>query len=216
MVKQLGERQRNKDLLLKAILPHVGFDGWTEKALKAAVNDAGLEEMIIELYFIGGVKEIVEHFSDWADREMLRSLSAFEMEDVKIRERIALAIRLRFEVLSNYKEAVRRTITYLSVPSNIPMGVNGAYKTVDSIWYGIGDRSADFSFYTKRALLYGVISATTLFWLNDQSKDNTDTWAFLDRRISDVMKINSLRSRIDKLCVCLPDPFKVLRALRER
>ena len=216
MVKKLNQRQKKKEFLLKAILPHVGFDGWTETALKAAVKDAGLEETTIERYFTGGVREIVQYFSDWADREMLSSLSAVELEDVKIRERIALAVKLRFEVLSNYKEAVRRTITYLSVPSNIPIGVNGAYKTVDSIWYGIGDRSADFSFYTKRALLYGVISATMLFWLNDESKDNTDTWAFLDRRISDVMKINSLRSRLDRLSVCLPDPFKILRALRER
>jgi len=216
MIKKLSERQKKKDLLLKAILPHVGFDGWTETALKAAVKDAGLEEKTIERYFTGGAKEIVRYFSDWADREMLSSLSVAQLEGVKIRQRVALAVRLRFEVLSNYKEAVRRTITYLSVPSNIPIGVNGAYKTVDSIWYGIGDRSADFSFYTKRALLYGVISATMLFWLNDESKDNTDTWAFLDRRISDVMKINSLRSRLDKLSVCLPDPFKVLRTLRER
>ena len=216
MIKKLSERQKKKDLLLKAILPHVGFDGWTETALKAAVKDAGLEEKTIERYFTGGAKEIVRYFSDWADREMLSSLSVAQLEGVKIRQRVALAVRLRFEVLSNYKEAVRRTITYLSVPSNIPIGVNGAYKTVDSIWYGIGDRSADFSFYTKRALLYGVISATMLFWLNDESKDNTDTWAFLDRRISDVMKINSLRSRLDKLSVCLPNPFKVLRTLRER
>ena len=90
------------------------------------------------------------------------------------------------------------------------------YKTVDLIWYAVGDKSADFNFYTKRALLAGVISATSLFWINDESEDSVDSWQFLDRRIADVLKIPLLRSRLQKIGYRVPDPFKILRRLRTR
>ena len=35
-------------------------------------------------------------------------------------------------------------------------------------------------------LLAAVLTSTTLYWLNDQSEDKRDTWAFLDRRIADL------------------------------
>jgi ubiquinone biosynthesis protein COQ9 len=35
--------------------------------------------------------------------------------------------------------------------------------------------------------LAGVYSTTLLHWLDDQSEDCAETWAFLDRRIDNVM-----------------------------
>ena len=76
---------------------------------------------------------------------------------------------------------------------------------------GIGDRSTDYNFYTKRALLAGVISSTALYWLEDKSAGCTDSWAFLDRRIADVMKIPQAMARFGKLRDKLPNPFRFLR-----
>jgi ubiquinone biosynthesis protein COQ9 len=70
------------------------------------------------------------------------------------------------------------------------------YKTVDAMWYAAGDTSTDFNFYTKRATLAGVYSSTLLYWLNDRSEGDDATWAFLDRRIDDVLKIEELKSRV--------------------
>ncbi len=42
-------------------------------------------------------------------------------------------------------------------------------RTVDAIWHAAGDRSADWSWYSKRAILAGVYGATLLFWLRDDS-----------------------------------------------
>ena len=214
MLKQ-HVRQERKDLLLKSILSHAAFDGWTNAALEAGFKDAKIEPIMIERYFPGGVKEVVKYYSKWVDRQLLDSLAAVDITGMRIRDRIVLAVKLRFSILSNNKEAFRRSITYCSLPGNISIAIDAAYRAVDTIWYGVGDRSADFSFYTKRALLYGVISTTTLVWLNDESEENADTWSFLDRRISDIMKINSVRSSLDKFSSYIPDPFKVLRTLRK-
>ena len=74
----------------------------------------------------------------------------------------------------------------------------------------------DFNFYTKRALLAAVISTTTLYWLDDTTDDREGSWAFLDRRIADVMKIPALGSRLRRLGNRLPNPIGLFRAVRAR
>jgi len=41
-----------------------------------------------------------------------------------------------------------------------------------------------------------VLTATTLRWLTDDSEDSAQTWAFLDRRIENVLKIGQLTSKL--------------------
>ena len=44
-------------------------------------------------------------------------------------------------------------------------------------------------------LLAGVLTSTALFWLNDRSDDLTPTWAFLDRRIENVLRVGKIVGR---------------------
>ena len=74
-----------------------------------------------------------------------------------------------------------------------------------------GDTATDWNFYSKRALLAGVYSSTVLFWLNDKSEDFRDTWAFLDRRIADVMKVPKLKGRLSAV---LGYPVRRAKAFR--
>jgi ubiquinone biosynthesis protein COQ9 len=60
----------------------------------------------------------------------------------------------------------------------------------------LGDTSDDVNWYTKRATLSGVYSATVLYWLGDNSADHEKTWEFLDRRIEDVMRIEKVKARV--------------------
>ena len=216
MSQETQSRLILKDQLLQAILPHVAFDGWTDTAVESGACDLGVSKIKIDRLFPGGLPEIVRHFGDWADREMLANLGKIDLEPMKLRERVSLAVRVRLIALSPHRETVRRTLSFLSLPSNFSIGVRGMYKTVDLIWYAVGDKSADFNFYTKRALLAGVISATSLFWINDESEDSADSWQFLDRRIADVLKIPVLQSRLQRFACRVPHPFKILRTLRAR
>ena len=67
------------------------------------------------------------------------------------------------------------------------------------MWRIAGDTSTDFNHYTKRVTLGAVYGSTLLVWLDDQSEGWSETAAFLDRRIDDVMKIDhgSLRCSVD-------------------
>ena len=209
-------RQQSRDTLLLAALPHIAFDGWTDKAFQAGVTDCGMAATDFRRFFPGGARDAVVHFSDWADRQMVVALADHDLKDLSIRKRVALAVRLRFEGLALYREGIRRTLGLFALPPNAALGARCLYRTVDCIWYAIGDRAADFNFYTKRALLAGVLSTTALYWLDDKSDNSERSWAFLDRRIADVMKIPALGSRLRRLGERLPDPVGILRAARAR
>jgi len=210
------DRAARRERLLLAALPQVAFDGWSHAALEAGARDAGMTPADIRRYFPGGARDALAAFSDWADAKMADALGARDLTALKVRERIGLAVRLRLEALAPHREVVRRGLSYLALPPNAGLGARLLYRTVDAMWRAIGDRSADFSFYTKRALLAGVVSSTTLCWLGDDSPDFAETHAFLERRIADVLRIPALQARCERIARRLPDPFRLLRAARAR
>ena len=60
------------------------------------------------------------------------------------------------------------------------------------MWRAVGQTDTGFSFYTRRATLATVYSATLLAWLADNSGDIAKTEAFLDRRLANVASIPSI------------------------
>lgn len=197
--------QALRDRVLMAALAHVPFDGWGERALKAAAVELGIERGQALAAFPGGAAELIEAFHDWADGEMLRGLEALDLDALKVRERIATAVRLRLEALEPHEEAERRALAFLALPGRSPLGLRLLARTVDAIWVAVGDRSTDYNYYSKRMLLGGVYSATLLCWLNDGSEGREETWAFLDRRISEVLKIGGRVGKTMGGLLDLPD-----------
>jgi len=187
-----------RDKIVEAALPHVAFDGWTRQALLAGAADLDLESSEISRAFTGTMAQVVEHFSGMADRRMVADLDARNTGNLPIHEMISLAVRLRLERLGPNREAVRRALALLALPGNQIRATRCTYRTVDAIWYAVGDRSTDFNFYTKRILLAGVYTATVLYWLGDDSPDFEKTWRFLDRRIADVVGAIKTRRRVTK------------------
>lgn len=202
--------------ILAAALPNVAFDGWTTKVMREAADAAGVSHGEMRLAFPGGVTDLVDCFLADGDRRMEEALAKLDLGALKIRERITLAVRTRIEVDATHREAVRRAVTLLALPISGTTGPRSLYRTVDAIWRATGDRSTDFNFYTKRAILAGVYSAVTLTWFGDESEDHAATWAFLDRRIADVMQIEKAKASVQKIGALLPDPVALLGRLRYR
>lgn len=208
---QTFDRDAVREAIIDATLPHVPFDGWTQAALQQGAVDAGHDKVMALRVFPGGPVEAVEFWSHLADRRMLTALEQRDLAAMKVRERIATAIRVRLEQTAQHREAVRRALSLLAMPLNAGKGPALLWRTVDAIWYAAGDTATDFNYYTKRGLLAGVYSATLLCWLEDRSEGFATTWSFLDRRISEVMRVpqalGSLRNRLEGL----PTPFSFLR-----
>ena len=205
---------RERDRLIEAILPDIAFDGWSRRAIRVAARRTGISAGEAEALFPRGAPDLIAAFSRWADRQMLERLETATVEPVSLSRRVALALRLRFEVLLPWREAVRRALSVLSMPQNAPLGLRLLYDTVDRIWWGVGDSSTDFSFYTKRATLAGIQAAVTLYWLDDRSPDCAETQAFIERRLADLHRLTGLRERIEEALGQLPNPLRVLRPTR--
>jgi len=180
--------------VLNATLPHVSFEGWTEKALRLGSADAGLGPDAWLRLFPDGALDAIRLWSAESDLAMVGTLDQLDLSQMRIRDRIAASVRARLDVVAAHKEAVRRTLSFLALPWNAASGTRLTYNSVNAMWYAVGDTATDLSWYSKRATLSAVYGATVLYWLDDTSEDCVDTWAFLDRRIEDVMKLMKVRA----------------------
>ncbi|MCV2882848.1 COQ9 family protein [Actibacterium sp. XHP0104] len=180
--------------LLDAAVPHVAFDGWSAATLKAAAADTGIPEAQARAAFPRGAVDLALAYHRQGDAVMLARLAEADLSDMRFRDRIAAAVRYRLEAVED-RELVRRGTTLFSLPQNAGEGARAIWGTVDAIWDALGDKSEDVNWYTKRGTLAGVYSATVLFWLGDDSPDHANTWAFLDRRIDNVMQFEKLKAK---------------------
>ena len=211
MRSPLAEGQRAA--LIEAVLPQVPFDGWSRPALRAAARHIGMPAEEALALFPNGGADLVANFSRWADLRMLDRLETMDLDPLRLPERIALAITIRLEILAPWREAERRALSALALPSHTLLGLRLLYETVDGIWYAVGDRATDFTFYTKRATLAAVYAATLFYWLDDSSPDFGDTRAFLDRRLAGIASIGKARQRFGAALERLPNPLRLLRQL---
>jgi len=179
-----------------ALAEEAAFDGWSRAAMASAARRLELPVGEADRLFPGGPVQVLTWLSDRSDLRTVEDMEKQGIANLKVRDRIKQAVRLRLERHGGEREAVRRALGLLSMPFNGPLALRLLYKTVDALWYAAGDTSTDFNFYTKRATLAGVYSSTLLYWLNDRSPGSEATWSFLDRRIDDVMKIEKLKSRL--------------------
>jgi ubiquinone biosynthesis protein COQ9 len=195
-MSQPTSREEQRDRLLEAALVHVPFDGWSRRALLAGAADLGLEPGLARRLFPRAGDDMLVHLERWADRRMLARVGP--LDDLRVRDRIARLVRTRLEVLGPHREAMRRATAARLLPSNGLAACGSLWRTVDLMWSAAGDDARDASYYTKRSLLAAVWTSTFLFWLEDRSEDFRDTWAFLERRIANVMQIGRLRARMDE------------------
>lgn len=181
-----------KARILDAALPHVPFDGWSDRTLQAAILDAGVPEGLGRSHFPRGGVDLALAYHARGDAEMAARLAGMDLAALRFRDRIALAMKVRLELAD--RELVRRGTTLFSLPPHAADGARAIWGTADRIWTALGDTSDDLNWYTKRATLSAVYGATVLFWLGDDSTDHHTTWEFLDRRIEQVMQFEKLKA----------------------
>jgi ubiquinone biosynthesis protein COQ9 len=182
--------------LITAALPLVSFDGWSAATLDSAINDAGVDPGLAHQACPRGAVDLALGFHRMGDAKMQEALIKTDLSDMRFRDRIAKAVQLRIEAVADQKEAVRRGVTLFALPAHVAEGTQALWATTDKIWNALGDTSDDVNWYTKRATLSAVYSATLLYWLGDDSENSTETWAFLDRRIDNVMQFESVKAKL--------------------
>ncbi len=193
--------------LIMAMLTHVPFDGWTWEAMERGAIDIGYEKKktsserkkIFKDLFKNGSIDFIDIFSEIIDLEVKKNYNSIETKPERVPEKIKKIIMIRLNLCQKYKEAIRSSISLSAIPVNTKISLNILYRTCNSIWRIAGDKSTDFSFYTRRISLAAVYTSTLLFWLNDKSNNSIETELFLDRRLKDISKISNLKRPLSDL-----------------
>jgi ubiquinone biosynthesis protein COQ9 len=182
--------------VVAAALPHVPFDGWSDRTLSEAVADAGVDPGLARLAFPRGGVDLALAFHRQRDAELAADLETADLLGLRFRDRVAYAIMRRLELVAGEREAVRRGAALFALPHHAADGARAIWRTADTIWKALGDESRDFNWYSKRATLSAVYSASVLYWLGDETPGASATREFVGRRIDDVMRFEGLKARV--------------------
>jgi ubiquinone biosynthesis protein COQ9 len=180
--------------LALAVGENAVFDGWTRQAVDSAAQQLGIDPVQARLAMPKTQAGMIDLYIQEVDRGLQAYFTPERLSKFKIREKIRELIWRRLKIMGAAREAVRRGLAILAMPQNIPLALRISWRTADVMWRIAGDTSTDFNHYTKRMTLGAVYGSTLLVWLDDQTEGWTETAAFLDRRIDDVMKIEKLKA----------------------
>ena len=172
------------DAAIRAMLPLAGNQGWTWATLRGGVEAAGGDPALAESLFPGGPTDAIAAWAALADSTMLDA--AGDLAVLRVPARIRRLVELRLQQAAPDKPAVRAALAHLALPWNLVLAARLAARTTDAMWRAAGDRSADFSWYTRRLSLGAINAATLAYWNRDDDPDVTDALGFLDRRLGNL------------------------------
>ena len=183
-----------REALIADVASNAAFDGWGEAAVRSAAAARGIDP---ELARIAVGKDAVAQIDAWfahVDAEMARRLPPETLGAMKIRARITALVETRLDILLPEREALRRALAVLALPTNLPVATRLGWRAADAMWRLAGDTATDFNHYTKRLTLSGVYGSTIAVFLGDESDNLSDTRAFLARRIDEVMRFEKFKA----------------------
>ncbi len=181
--------------LALAVGENAVFDGWTIAAVYAAAQSLGIDRDQARLALPKTQSGMIDTYIQAVDRALEAHFTPDRLAGLKIRDKIRGLVWQRLQTMGPAREAVRRALAILAMPHNIALGVRTGWRSADMMWRLAGDTSTDFNHYTKRLTLGAVYASTLLVWLDDQSEGWSDTAAFLDRRIDDVMRFEKAKAQ---------------------
>jgi ubiquinone biosynthesis protein COQ9 len=187
--------QQLRERLALAVGENAVFDGWTRAAVEAAADSQGVDKAQARLAMPKDADGMIDVYIQGVDRALEERFPPDRVAEMKVRERIRALVWARLEIMGPAREAVRRALSILAMPHHLPLAARISWRTVDQMWCLAGDTSTDFNHYTKRMTLGVVYASTLLVWLDDQSEGWSETAAFLDRRIDDVMRFEKFKAQ---------------------
>ena len=196
MSEALDERRAQKDRVLEAAMLHAAFDGWSRRTLVNAAADAGLDPATARRLFPQGGDSLLAWLDDWADRRCWRRLRIARSAAAGTpAHRAPGAHAAGAADAAPRGDPPRGGRAWHARQSRGHRARALAHRRSDVANAGLGGAPSDgFDYYSRRATLAGVLTASFLYWLDDKSDECADSWAFLDRRIEDVMRIGRARS----------------------
>ena len=68
-----------------------------------------------------------------------------EIDAMRVRDKIAEAVRIRLKLTAPYVQVWPRAIYVMSQPPNVANGLLSLHRLMDDMWYAAGDKSTDLN-----------------------------------------------------------------------
>ena len=200
--------------ILRRAKKHIVLNGWNDKIFSLIAKEGKYKEKEIISFFPEGYKSLLKLYLYNADQEMIEACKKINFIRMRTSERVKRIILLRLKKNEKDKKLIKKTIFTLILPKHTKIATLGLYNTIDNIWYIAGDNSTDFNYYSKRAILISIYSATLFYWVNKNYTTLEQTKIFLNKQFKNVSKIPNLKERVKLIISLVPKIFSLAKSKR--
>jgi len=191
---------QKKQRFLNHFISIVQKNGWNIESFNKAQKKLKYSSNLLKVLFPNKLNDLVFYFSDFINKKMITPYKKKRINKKSLRLQILTLLKIRFSILNEYKSVIKESMVFLCSPSKQLLSSKLIFKTADFMWISINDKSTDYNFYTKRAILGTIYSVVILFWLNDKSNKLDKTYNLLEKLIMNMNFISSLKE-------CLKEKF---------
>jgi ubiquinone biosynthesis protein COQ9 len=166
------------------VVPDHGFDF----ALTLALRQHGYSDASRNLFSNGAYDLIQFHLNN--EKDALSSVPLADNATFMQNTQALVLHRLMTNKIFGAPSRLSEALAIMTLPNNIAGSLNSLHELSDEIAWLAGDKSTDFSWYTRRAAISTLYACSEVFQSQDTSKDYSDTTKFLSDRVGEIDRLN--------------------------
>ena len=176
-----------QEKLAKLFINEVPKFGWSRETLLQCAKKQRISTSVLAKLFPSFEYDVLKFIIAQNNIQVEKNYNSFNNSRLKTRDKIKTIMELKFENNSHLKKSLPEMLKFLLRPGNILMSIKMLHENSDFIWSLSGDKSNDFSYYSKRGLLSMIYLATLIYWLNDKSEKDIATKNFISKSVDGIV-----------------------------
>ena len=176
-----------QEKLAKLFIEDVPKFGWSRETLLQCAKKQRISTSVLAKLFPSFEYDVLKFIIAQNNTQVEKNYNSFNNSRLKTRDKIKTILELKFDSNEYLKKALPEMLEFLLRPGNLLMSIKMLHENSDFIWNLAGDKSNDFSFYSKRGLLSMVYLATLIYWLNDKSTKGIGTKNFISKSVDGIV-----------------------------
>ena len=176
-----------QEKLAKLFIQEVPKFGWSRETLLQCAKKQRISTSVLAKLFPSFEYDVLKFIIAQNNIQVEKNYNSFNNSRLKTRDKIKTILELKFDSNVYLKKSLPEMLKFLLRPGNLLMSIKMLHENSDFIWNLAGDKSNDFSFYSKRGLLSMVYLATLIYWLNDKSTKGIGTKNFISKSVDGIV-----------------------------
>jgi len=180
--------------LVKKLESLVSLRGWNIAVLRSVSSDMVGDKDYLEARFLT-LRNVVVAYISYVDDLLTKNLDSDpDFPLLRLSDSVEYVIQQRLTLFG--QDMVKRLFEFFIEPNNLDFAISSLCKTSDFIWCLVGDKSDDFSYYSKRMVLSLLYSTMILKFVCDESDNHMETFMFLQKRIEGIVRFSKFKQRV--------------------